>query len=110
MMTIRQTAVSFAAFLALASPALGQSSRSLGPSTGSVRIEQVQAGFIASGEAGGGTLRFRGRSYPITVGGLGIGSIGVTWGIGSETELREAGAEWLVGAPDELARLLLGSR
>ena len=41
---------------------------------------------------------------------LGIGSIGVTWGIGSEAELREAGAEWLVGAPDELARLLLGSR
>ncbi|CAM5205825.1 hypothetical protein ARD30_17350 [Bosea thiooxidans] len=78
MMTIRQTAVSFAAFLALASPALGQSSRSLGPSTGSVRIEQVQAGFIASGEAGGGTLRFRGRSYPITVGGLGIGSIGAS--------------------------------
>jgi len=41
---------------------------------------------------------------------LGIGSIGVTWGIGSEGELREAGAEWLVGAPEELARLLLGSR
>jgi len=39
---------------------------------------------------------------------LGIGAIGVTWGIGSETELREAGAEWLVGTPDELARLLLG--
>jgi phosphoglycolate phosphatase len=39
---------------------------------------------------------------------LGIGAIGVTWGIGSEAELREAGAEWLVGAPGELARLLLG--
>lgn len=77
MMTIRQTAVSFAALVMLASPAMAQS-RSLGPSTGSVRIEQVQAGFIASGEAGGGTLRFRGRSYPITVGGLGIGSIGAS--------------------------------
>ncbi|CAH1662174.1 conserved exported hypothetical protein [Hyphomicrobiales bacterium] len=77
MMTIRQTAISIAAFLMLAPPAMAQS-RSLGPSTGSVRIEQVQAGFIASGEAGGGTLRFRGRSYPITVGGLGIGSIGAS--------------------------------
>lgn len=84
MMMIRQTAVSFAAFLMLASPAIAQS-RSLGPSTGSVRIEQVQAGFIASGEVGGGTLRFRGRSYPITVGGLGVGSIGASRTVASGT-------------------------
>jgi hypothetical protein len=77
MTTIRQTAVSLAAFMMLATPALAQSN-SLGPPSGSVRIEQVQAGFIASGEAGGGTLRFGGRAYPITVGGLGIGSIGAS--------------------------------
>ncbi len=47
-MMIRQTAISFAAVLALAAPAMAQS-RSLGPSTGTVRVEQVQAGFIASG-------------------------------------------------------------
>jgi phosphoglycolate phosphatase len=40
---------------------------------------------------------------------LGIAAIGVTWGIGSEAELREAGAEWLVDAPPALGRLLLGS-
>lgn len=84
MMTIRQTALSFAALLMLASPAAAQS-RSLGPSTGSVKIEQVQAGFIASGEAGGGTLRFRGRAYPITVGGIGIGSIGASRTVASGT-------------------------
>jgi hypothetical protein len=84
MMTIRQTVVSVAVLLMLASPAAAQS-RSLGPSTGTVRIEQVQAGFIASGEAGGGTLRFRGRSYPITVGGLGIGSIGASRTVASGT-------------------------
>ena len=77
MTTMRQTAVSFAALLMLASPALAQSPP-LGPSTGTVRIEQVSAGFIASGEAGGGTLRFQGRSNPISVGGLGIGSIGAS--------------------------------
>ncbi|MGX5735326.1 hypothetical protein ACWKW2_13725 [Bosea thiooxidans] len=85
MMTIRQTAASLAAMLMLASPAMAQSPRSLGPTTGSVRIEQVQAGFIASGEAGGGSLRFRGRSYPITVGGLGIGSIGASRTVASGT-------------------------
>jgi phosphoglycolate phosphatase len=37
---------------------------------------------------------------------LRIGAIGATWGIGSEAELREAGAEWLVASPPELARLL----
>ena len=77
MMTIRQTTTTIAAVLMLATPAMAQQ-RSLGPSTGTVRIEQVQAGFIASGEVGGGTLRFQGRSYPITVGGLGIGSIGAS--------------------------------
>ncbi|HEV7257720.1 MAG TPA: hypothetical protein VGN82_08055 [Bosea sp. (in: a-proteobacteria)] len=76
-MTVRQTAISVAALLVMAAPALAQS-RSLGPSTGTVRIEQVQAGFIASGEVGGGTLKFAGRSYPITVGGLGVGSIGAS--------------------------------
>ncbi len=76
-MTFKQTAISFAALTMLAAPALSQS-RTLGPTTGSVRIEQVQAGFIASGEVGGGTLTFRGRTYPITVGGLGLGSIGAS--------------------------------
>ena len=82
-MTIRQTTTTLAAVLMLASPALAQ--RSLGPATGTVRLEQVQAGFIASGEAGGGTLRFQGRSYPITVGGLGIGAIGASRSVASGT-------------------------
>ena len=34
--------------------------------------------FIGSGAIGGGTLNFRGRSYPINVGGLGIGGIGAS--------------------------------
>ncbi|AOO82874.1 hypothetical protein [Bosea vaviloviae] len=84
MTTIRQTAVSLAAFLMLASPAMAQS-RSLGPATGTVSIEQVQAGFVASGEVGGGTLRYRGHSYPITVGGIGLGSIGASRTVASGT-------------------------
>ena len=33
----------------------------------------------------------------------GLRAVGVTWGIGSEDELRDAGADVLVAAPDELA-------
>jgi hypothetical protein len=40
--------------------------------SGSVSIHQVQIAFIGSGAAGGGTLYFRGRSYPFKLGGLGI--------------------------------------
>ncbi|SKA38594.1 hypothetical protein SAMN02745126_06059 [Enhydrobacter aerosaccus] len=46
--------------------------------TGTVEIEQVQVAFIGSGNLGGGTLFFQGRSYRFTVGGLGIGGFGVS--------------------------------
>jgi hypothetical protein len=46
--------------------------------SGTVRIEQVQIAFIGSGNLGGGTLQFGGKSYDFTVGGLGIGGIGVS--------------------------------
>ena len=41
-------------------------------------MSQVQAAFIGSGNAGSGTLTYRGRTYPFTVAGLGIGGIGVS--------------------------------
>jgi hypothetical protein len=43
-----------------------------------VRIEQVQVAFIGSGNLGGGTLQFGGKSYDFTIGGLGIGGIGLS--------------------------------
>lgn len=46
--------------------------------SGTVRIEQVQVAFIGSGNLGGGTLNFRGKSYDFTVGGLGVGGFGVS--------------------------------
>ena len=46
--------------------------------TGTVEIEQVQVAFIGSGNLGGGTLQFQGKSYRFTVGGLGIGGFGVS--------------------------------
>jgi hypothetical protein len=46
--------------------------------SGSVSIHQVQVAFIGSGAIGGGTLYYRGRSYPFKLGGLGIGGIGIS--------------------------------
>ena len=57
--------------------AYGQSAPPPRPS-GSVSIHQVQVAFIGSGAVGGGTLYYRGRSYPFKLGGLGIGGIGVS--------------------------------
>jgi len=57
--------------------AFAQSAPPARPS-GSVSIHQVQIAFIGSGTAGGGTLYFRGRSYPFKLGCLGIGGIGIS--------------------------------
>jgi hypothetical protein len=46
--------------------------------SGTVRVEQVQIAFIGSGNLGGGTLQFGGKSYDFTIGGLGIGGFGVS--------------------------------
>ena len=44
--------------------------------SGTVTIEQVQVAFIGSGNVGGGTLHYQGKSYRFTIGGLGIGGFG----------------------------------
>ena len=46
--------------------------------SGWVEMHQVQAAYIGSGSAGGGTLIFRDRRYPFTIAGLGIGGIGLS--------------------------------
>jgi hypothetical protein len=46
--------------------------------SGTIRIEQVQIAFIGSGNLGGGTIQFGGKSYDFTIGGLGIGGIGIS--------------------------------
>ncbi|MCR4524686.1 hypothetical protein [Bosea sp. 47.2.35] len=53
-------------------------SRPSGAPSATLRIRQLQVAFIGSGAIGGGTLRFRGGSYDLTVGGLGFGGIGAS--------------------------------
>jgi lipid-binding SYLF domain-containing protein len=51
--------------------------------SGTVRINFIKAGWVIGGSVGSGTLTFRGRTYPLTVGGM---SYGFTFG-GSQTNL-----------------------
>ncbi|MBS0559591.1 MAG: hypothetical protein JSR21_06010 [Proteobacteria bacterium] len=70
---------------ALVALAACQSSVKIGPEavaglpvSGTVDMREVQVAYIGSGGGGHGTLFFRGREYPFTVGGLGVGGIGVS--------------------------------
>jgi hypothetical protein len=51
--------------------------------SGIVRISFIKAGWVIGGSVGQGTLTFRGRTYPLSVGGM---SYGLTFG-GSQTYL-----------------------
>ena len=61
-------------------------------STGSVRFNVTSGGFIIGGGGGTGVLRFKGRTYPLRVGGLGVGTIGVSSAdlVGTASGLRRA--------------------
>ena len=52
--------------------------------SGWVRFNVLKAGFVFGGSAGSGTLNFRGRTYPISIGGI---SYGFTFGA-SSTDFR----------------------
>lgn len=45
--------------------------------SGTVDIDQTRVSFLVSGNGGGGVLHYRGKDYPFSIGGLGIGGIGV---------------------------------
>lgn len=70
-------AVSFFACLLLAMAAAQAASPPLRRS-GTVVIDQGQAGYIVTAGFGGGVLRMGGRSYPFKIGGLGVGGVGVS--------------------------------
>ena len=48
------------------------------PQSGTVRIKFVKAGVIVGVGSGSGSLTFRGSTYQLTIGGVDIGSIGIT--------------------------------
>ncbi len=46
--------------------------------SGTITISQTQVALLVSGTVGGGTLSFGGKNYPFSIGGLGVGGIGVS--------------------------------
>src|SRR5262249_61204868 len=60
--------------------------------TGSVRFRIARAGFIVGAGGGTGTLVFHGRTYPLSVGGLSVGTFGAASAdlVGRATNLRRA--------------------
>jgi hypothetical protein len=47
------------------------------PATGQVRLNIVKAGFIVGVGGGSGTLVYQGQTYRLSVGGIGLGSLGI---------------------------------
>ena len=60
--------------------------------SGTVRFRITRAGFIVGAGGGTGTLVFHGRTYPLSVGGLSVGTIGAATAdvVGRASNLRRA--------------------
>jgi hypothetical protein len=58
--------------------ALGSSTQSQAQTTGTVRIKIAKVGFIVGVGGGSGTLTYHGRTYRLSVGGVSLGTIGVS--------------------------------
>ena len=54
--------------------------------SGTVTINETQFGLIIGGSTGGGTLKFKGKTYPFRIGGL---SVGATVGIATVAAVGE---------------------
>lgn len=59
-------------------------STSASADTGSIRFSVLKAGIVVGGSGGSGSMTFKGRTYPISIGGL---SYGFTFGA-SQTNFR----------------------
>ncbi len=56
---------------------VGVSTKSRAQTTGIVHLRIVKAGFIVGAGGGQGTLTYHGHVYRLSIGGLGLGSLGI---------------------------------
>ncbi len=72
-----------------------------------VTVGRALAGLAAAGIAVTSAVMVGDRLYDVVgAGEYGIPTVGVLWGAGSEQELTEAGARWIVSSPEEIPPLL----
>jgi hypothetical protein len=70
-------AIKLVAAVLIAAATLAGASTESRAQTGTVRLHIVKAGFIVGVGGGSGTLIYHGRRYPLSIGGIGIGSLGI---------------------------------
>lgn len=75
---LRRSVLALACLAVTAGSRADAQERPATPPSGKIRIQQLQIAFVASGAFGGGTLTFKGRSYPLRIAGLGVGGIGAS--------------------------------
>ena len=74
---LRLIAFAVVVLTAITALAIARADNQLVPSA-TVTISQTRVGFLVSAHAGGGTLHYQGNDYRFSMGGLGIGGIGIT--------------------------------
>lgn len=67
----------FVAAVAAAVTILAGASTQSHAQSGTVRLHIVKAGFIVGVGGGSGTLTYHGNTYRLSIGGIGVGSLGV---------------------------------
>src|SRR6516162_1002011 len=81
---------------------------------GTVWIQEVKGGWFIGGSAGGGTLLFHGRRYPLSIGGLSVGRVfggSVTRLSGHVSNIwRPSDVAGVYGAAGAGAAVLVGAR
>jgi len=85
-------AMKFAAVILAAAVMLISSAPPSYAESGTVRLRITRAGFIVGAGGGTGTLVFHGRTYPLSVGGLSVGTFGAATAdvVGRAFNLRRA--------------------
>ena len=77
--TLGRTVISMAATLFVAAATLLFAVPASAAADGSIAFTLYKAGFIVGGSGGTGTLKVKGKSYPINIGGVSLGAtIGVS--------------------------------
>jgi hypothetical protein len=70
-------AIKFVAVIFFAAATLAGASTPSHAQTGAVRLHIVKAGFIIGLGGGNGVLLYHGHRYPLSIGGIGVGSLGI---------------------------------
>jgi hypothetical protein len=91
-MMLRTQVVKFSVAIIAALTMLFMATMPSNAASGTIRLHIVKAGFIVGVGGGSGTLFFHGRRYHLSVGGIGIGSLGIAAVdlVGTASNLRTA--------------------